>query len=203
MSTCPYCGDQLDRVPKRRTACPSCRRAICVRKGRLCTEEEARALDWCAHLQIDELAFCRARETLSAEFGQSASCSDAVWRLMNETDQRACSWHERKMIYLQMARFLWEEKRDCLEVQRQAVRMQLADWKEKADMGLLDLRRVRLQVITAKGASCSECRALDGRLVTFDEAQLATLVPVASCTHEKMEGWTRGWCRCEYGLSFA
>ena len=173
-----------------------------VRKGRLCTEDEARALDWFSRLQIDESAFHHAREKLSAEFGQPASFSDTAWRLMHNALQRSSSWHERKMIYFQMARFLWEEKRDSLEVRRQAVRMDLADWKEKSDMGLLDLKRARLRVITAREASCPECRALEGRLFTFDEADSAMPVPVAGCTNEKIEGRTRGWCRCEYGLSF-
>lgn len=121
---------------------------------------------------------------------------------MHEVLERASSWHERKMIYFQMARFLWEENKNCLEVQRQAVRMELAAWKESADRGYLDPRRARLMVITAGEASCPECRALEGRLFSFDEAESTMPVPVASCTNEKLEGRTRGWCRCEYGLSF-
>jgi hypothetical protein len=39
------------------------------------------------------------------------------------------------MIYFQMARFLREEKRNSLELQPEAVRMELADWKANADMG--------------------------------------------------------------------
>ena len=80
--------------------------------------------------------------------------------------------------------------------------MELADWKEKADMGLLGLKRARLEVITAREASCPECRALEGLLFTFDEAQSVMPLPVAGCTNEKIEGRARGWCRCEYGLSF-
>jgi len=81
------------------------------------------------------------------------------------------------MIYFHMARFLWEGKRDSLQLRREAVRMDLTNWKEKSDMGFLDLKRARLRVITAGEASCPECRALEGRLFTFDEADSAMLVP--------------------------
>lgn len=203
MKVCPYCGAVLSRTPKRRTACPSCGKPILVRKGRLCTDEEGRAIDWCSRLQIDEAEFQRTREKLFAESGRAASCGDITWCLMHKVLETAPSWHERKMICFHMARFLWEEKKDCLEVRRQAVRMELADWKAKADMGLFDLNRVRVKVITAGPASCPECRRLDGCLFTYEEAESAMPLPVAVCTREKTEDRSRGWCRCEYGLSFA
>ena len=202
MNICPYCCAQLARAAKRRTACPSCGRPIIVRKGGLCTEEEARAIDWCSRLQIDETEFQSAREKLSAQFGRVASCGDTMWRLMHELLDATPSWDGRKMNYFQMARFLWEEKRDCLEVRRQSVRMELAGWKAASDMGLLDLKRVRLRVITSRAASCPECRRLDGHLFTYEEAESGMPLPVATCTHEKAEDQPRGWCRCDYGLTF-
>jgi hypothetical protein len=202
MVVCPYCGAVLSRTPKRRTACLLCGKPILVRNGRLFTDEEGRAVDWCSCLRIDEAEFQRTRDRLSAQFGRVASCGDTMWRLMHTVLDAAPSWHGRKMIYFQMARFLWEEKRDCLEVRRQSVRMQLADWKAASDLGLLDLARVRVRVITAGTASCPECRRLDGHLFTCEEAESAMPLPVATCTHEKSGGQPRGWCRCTYGLVF-
>jgi len=201
MEVCPYCRVTLSRRPKRRAVCPSCGRPILVRKGRLCTDEEARAIDWCSRLQIDEAEFQRTRQKLSAEFGRLATCADTMWRLMHRLLETASSWHERKVIYSQMARFQWGENRDCLELQRQVARMQLAEWKAAADKGLLDLKRVRVEVITAGTASCPECRQLDGRRFTHEEAVSAMPLPVAACTHEKSGGRVRGWCRCQYGLA--
>lgn len=173
-----------------------------MRKGHLYTEEEARAIDWCSRLQIDEAEFRSAREELSARFGRVASCGDTMWRLMHELLDATPSWNGRKMSYFQMARFLWEEKRDCLEVRRQSVRMELAGWKAASDTGLLDLKRVRLKIITSRAASCPECRRLDGHLFTYEEAESGMPLPVATCTHEKAEDQPRGWCRCDYGLTF-
>src|ERR1035438_5321284 len=145
MNACPYCGAPLSRAPKRLTACPSCGKPILVRKGRLCTDEEGRAFDWCARLRIDEAEFQLARERLSAQYGRAASIGDTMWRLMHKVLEAAPSSLGRKMIYFQMARFLWEEKKDCLELQRQSVRMGLDDWKAASDLGLLDLKRVRIK----------------------------------------------------------
>lgn len=140
---------------------------------------------------------------LSADVGGAANCGDTILRLMHKLLEAAPSWHERKMIYFQMARFLWEEKRDCLEARREAVRMELADWKARAEMGLFELNRVRLRVITAGAASCPVCRQLEGRFFSYEEAESAMPLPVLLCTNEKAEDQPRGWCRCEYGLSFA
>lgn len=57
MNVCPYCTAVLSHTPKRRTACPACGKPILVRKGRLRTDEEGRAIDWCSRLQIDEAEF--------------------------------------------------------------------------------------------------------------------------------------------------
>ena len=202
MNVCPYCSGGLDRTPKRRTACPSCGKPILVRKKCLCTEEEARAVDWCSVLQIDAAEFQRTQEKLSAQFGRTASCGDTLWHLMHKLLERARSLQDRQMIYFQMPRFLWEEKKDYLEVGRQGVRMGLADWRKAASKGLLDLKEVRLKVSTAGEASCPECRALQGRLFTFEEAESGMLLPSADCSHEKTEDRVRGWCRCCYVLSF-
>jgi len=101
------------------------------------------------------------------------------------------------MIYFQMARFLWEEKRDYLHVGRAAARMELANWKEA---GLLDLGHARIEITTAGAASCPACRALAGRIFTYDEALTMMPLPVPECTNEKGADHPRGWCRCDWVL---
>jgi hypothetical protein len=110
--------------------------------------------------------------------------------------------HDRGMVYFQTARFLWEEGRDHLEVARQARQMELANWKQAAKRGVLDLRRARVIVITAKESSCPACRALEGVEFTLHEAMEKTRIPAPDCTHETSEGRRHGWCRCVYGLHF-
>ncbi len=198
--TCPYCKTVLTSSPKRRTACVSCSRPIFVRKGRLRTEDEAPALDFCARLGVSATLLDKTRDTLSKEFGHPASAADAAWRVMNTLVSETKDYHARGMIYFQMARFLWEEGKDHLQIAREVPRMELAAWKKSADAGLLDLRAIRLTVITAHEASCPNCRELEGTELTYQEALNSSPIPVPECTNETSPTQPRGWCRCIYGL---
>lgn len=197
---CPYCKAQLTRAPKKRTACVSCRRPIFVRKGRLCTEDEARALDFCARLGVSVTRLDKTRDTLSKEFGHPASAADSAWRVMNTLVSETKDYHARGMIYFQMARFLWEAGKDHLQVARKVPRMQLAAWRKSADAGLLDLRGIRLTVITAREASCPNCRKLEGTELTYQQAMHSSPIPVPECTNGTSLAQPRGWCRCTFGL---
>lgn len=198
---CPYCSAVLTRAPKRRTACGCCGRPIFVRKGRLCKEDEAGALDLCTRVGVSHTRLDKTRDALSREFGHPASAADAAWRLMNTLLSETKDYHARGMIYFQMARFLWEEGKDHLHVAREGPRMQLADWKQKAHAGWLDLQAMRLTVITAGEASCPNCRKLEGTTLTYQEALKRSPIPVPECTNEASPAQPRGWCRCTYGLS--
>jgi hypothetical protein len=120
--------------------------------------------------------------------------------VLNQALLEAPDFHTRKMVYFQMARFLWEEGRDHLESARQCRQMQLAEWEERGREGWLDLKRARFEVITAREVSCPACRALEGRRFTYDQLVTESPIPVPGCTNETGPGHSRGWCRCEYGL---
>lgn len=197
---CPYCGFRLSRVPMRRTKCADCGKPILVRKGRLCTEDESRAIDVCVRLAIPLDRLWHARELLSEKWGRHASATDAAWGVLNQLVVESSDFNARGMVYFQMARFLWDEGRDHLELARQCRQMELANWEHAADRGLLDVRRARISVITAKGASCPGCRVLDGIELTLQEAVETMPLPVAGCTRELSPGRLRGWCRCCYAL---
>ncbi len=78
MDLCPYCAVPLATPPKRRTDCPSCRRPILIRTGKLCTEEKAISLDYCKASNIEISELIRTRERLSTELGHPAAYLDAV-----------------------------------------------------------------------------------------------------------------------------
>jgi hypothetical protein len=197
---CPSCGVALDRAPKRRSQCVHCSQPILVRKGRLSTEDEARAIDVCSRLALPLERLWEARGLLSQKWGRRASAADAAWRVLNEVIVETPDFHGRGMVYFHMARFLWEEGRDHLQVARQCRQMRPADWKQAEERGLLDLKRARIEITTAREASCPVCRALEGTQFTYEEAVERNQIPVAECTHEAGPGRIRGWCRCDYVL---
>ena len=43
---CPYCNRGLNKEPRHITECPYCAQPIHYRYDRLCTEEEAKKMDW-------------------------------------------------------------------------------------------------------------------------------------------------------------
>ncbi len=199
---CPLCGAVLSHAPKRRTLCRQCGCPILVPRGRLFTEDEARAVDICQKVSIPIERLWVARDALSQELGRQASASDAAWRPLNELVVSTTNHHERKMTYFLMARFMFEEGRDHLEVARLSRRMQLEEWKSAAQQGLLDLVKVRIKIITCGEASCPACRAVAKSRFTYEDAMAHQPIPVPECTHETNAGQTRGWCRCEYALVF-
>jgi hypothetical protein len=156
-------------------------------------------MDRCPRLGIQESDLRRTVEQLTVEFARPAGWADALWRLMHKLLETASNNHERKMINFQMARFMWEEKRDCLHVSREAARIELYGYKEAAEAGWLDRSNLQLKISTAGAASCPACQALDGSLFTYDEALRVMPLPVPDCTNEKDAGHPRGWCRCTWG----
>lgn len=201
-AACPYCQSTIPRIPKRRTRCPSCGQMICVREGRICTEEGARAADWIRRLQIPSEAVAEAEKHLTKEFSRPPSPSDVVWRLMNAAASKTTNVQQLRLLYWQMAEFLWEEGRDHVHTAREAVRMGMAGWEQAADQGLIDWSRTRLVVITAREHSCEACRMLEGVTFTYHEACTQMPLPVANCTHGVSRSGQPGWCRCVYGLVF-
>jgi len=201
-STCPSCRTPLGAAPRRRTKCPHCGRFIVVRGSQLRTEDEARAIDSCKPLGVSVEQLWAERDALSVSRGSRASASDAAWYLMNQLVVRAPSPHDRKMIYWQMARHLWEEKRDHLHILQLAHEMDLENWRQSADAGYLDLDDLRLGVATARETSCSRCRNLEGRTYSFREAHDTKPIPVPDCSHQREAGRSRGWCRCCYVIVF-
>lgn len=206
---CPYCRQPLRKIPKRKALCPHCKKPIYVRPKQeifpgasLFTERDARAIAWLAQLGVSRHGFELQRGILSKQFGKMAEPSDVVWTIMNRSLTHTRDKSELQATYLRMAEFLYQEGRDHLRLRQEAQKLALSDWQEKAEQGLIDWSRTRLQVITCGGASCEECEKLTGVEFTIEEVLSQMPLPVKNCTHEPVKPSTRGWCRCCYGLSF-
>ena len=178
---CPSCRVTLARPPKRRAKCIHCGQPILVRKGRLCTEEEARAIDVCNATGIPLQRLWATRQLLTQDWGRGASAGDAAWRLLNELGVTTPDHHSRGMIYFQMARYLWEDGRDHLAMARESRKMELLNWEKAVRNGLLH-DSVRVVVITCGEMSCPACQTLAGREFTLKLALAQSPIPVPDPT---------------------
>ena len=126
---CPYCRHQLDKMPGRKTQCPSCRNdifvrtrpqdkvRILVRGDQLLAVEEQWAIANGTHHQF--LAAQQRRQNISAQlrsrFGREPSENDIDWALLND-DILKCvkdrNWGLYRNARFAMAEILSKEKKD-------------------------------------------------------------------------------------------
>jgi hypothetical protein len=197
MSNCPYCASDLKREPKRRMACPACGSQVYVRAGRPRTKDEAHALDCCGNLLIPESTLLQTRQALSRQVGREVTIEETVRGLVTSRVADAASWHERKMLYFALARYLWENGRDCRIAREDAVRAEIKDCKESiAGYGF---RKVRLRVIGSFD-SCPSCRRVADRAFSLVDAETKMPLPIHSCTYGTTIDQPIGWCRCMYSV---
>jgi hypothetical protein len=201
---CPYCRQILDKRPKRKTKCPHCDKDIYVRARQhlfpstLLTEQDARVAD---HLErakdygLEDADFAGLREQLSRRFAREPSSGDVLWALFQDTLQRAMKsgdLQQCKMLYLEMALFVYEEGREFFHLLEQSRKMELTAYKRD---GFVD----RVFIITAGDASCEACQELKGTVFTIDDALEQMPIPCRDCTFDFQGSGQPGWCRCLYG----
>ena len=197
MSSCPYCQCDLKREPKRKMACPACGTQVYVRSGRPRTEDEAHALDLCGRLLIPESELQRAAEALPRQADHTVRFEQVVRTIVESRVTSAPSWHERKMLYFNLAIYLWESGLDCRNERVQAVRFEIEENKEMARQA--GLRNPRLMVL-GSGDPCPRCRRMADRVFLLSAADEGMPLPVHDCTHGATDRQPIGWCRCMYVL---
>ncbi|MDH4208892.1 MAG: hypothetical protein OEV76_08455 [Anaerolineae bacterium] len=214
--TCPYCNQTLDKTPKRKTKCPHCGNDIYVRslpsgdhQKALLTEQGAKEVEkewervqfkkkWMQSLEgygLSEQDFDRQGETLRERFRQEPGDGDVIWSMFNEALHRAMKGSDSqqlKMLYFDMALFLYEEGRAFFDILQQSRKMELTGFKEA---GWAE----KVFVITAGDASCEVCQKLAGKVFKLDQALDEMPIPNKACTHALLPG-KPGWCRCLYGV---
>lgn len=96
---CPYCKEKLDKVPKRKSKCPSCGDYIHSRtrpfdnKKVLVTanQKDEIELEWTRYREANEEVglmendiYARARTDLEKQFGKEPPLNDVKWRVCNQ-----------------------------------------------------------------------------------------------------------------------
>lgn len=202
-SSCPYCNKKLTKVPSRKTKCPFCDLWIYVRtkqnifSSTLLKESDAMAIDWLKKLEvfgITENDFLKKQEELTKKLKSKAKNSDVVWDLLNQQLLRAQSIHERKIVYLNMARFLYEEGKNPYDFLKEVAKCDLLRFKESG----LKIK-VKINSCGSQNNSCKECQILDGKVFTIDDALREMPIPNKKCTYDKNKGGFP-WCRCLWSV---
>lgn len=209
---CPYCKTPLQKIPKAKTICKSCKKTIFVRthfetKGKIyLTEEklkkyEAEAIEYyngkenlrkLANIGITEGEIEKEKQELANKFGRQPGSGDIAWGLYNKKllqlfKQQPIPYHDLKMVYYDMALLKDSEGRDSYESLKQAKKMELLDYKNSG---------IRKVSILAK-ESCPQCRQLEGKSYKVEDILENSSLPVKNC-QTKLSEKSKGFCRCEY-----
>lgn len=133
--------------------------------------------------------FEKEKELLSKKFKQTANDSDILWSLYNKLVMKTSDKHKIKSLYYEMALFLNYEGKDYSRVRQESERMELMSYKE--------LGVVKKVEICKTDSSCEECKKMQGKVFTLDEALEKMPIPNSNCSFN----FTRKgkpFCRCTY-----
>ena len=86
---CPYCGNQLKKLPKRKAKCKECGGQIFVLEDQelfpssLLTKDDALAVEYCEVMEFSKSEFENEKARLRQGFGQDPSSRDVMRGLFN------------------------------------------------------------------------------------------------------------------------
>ena len=156
-------------------------------------------------LEVSRIDFEEERARLSQSYGFTADPCDTVYALMNRQvtwSMQVVNFDQLKMLYFQMALFVYEEGKDPFKLKQASIRSELHNWIQLAERGVFDRNRTRVTVITCRAASCEECQKLGDATFSLHEALERMPIPVRACTYKLDQTNPYGWCRCVYELIF-
>jgi DNA-directed RNA polymerase subunit RPC12/RpoP len=197
---CPYCGHKYEKIPSSKTKCPSCGEKVMVRSRekikRLMTTDQAAAYDQekkerahlnkirnylsMARLDPDKLQI--VQDQMMEDSGKEVSAEDAVLRIIESSlrdakrskDYEAATW-----ICFARTHFLRDNDREFFSSLQEWHRMRLMDKQKEALRNREDIK-----LIVSPGCKCAECKKVDGRVVSIDQALRDLPLPVKGCAKD-------------------
>jgi hypothetical protein len=138
-------------------------------------------------IEQSESEYQRMEKRLLKKFDSPASVDDVVWAIVNERLLEATKqkdWSLMQRLYREMARFLYEQRKDFFKPSQEAVRCKLLQYKSGGSFEKVEIRP------ELDSECCEKCKALAKKQLTIEEALRTMPIPVQDC------GST--WCRCTY-----
>jgi uncharacterized Zn finger protein (UPF0148 family) len=205
---CPYCGVLIDKEPKGKFKCPTCKEEIHIQKlgdkNKLIKKSEYEAFKSEKKKIAEENKYYRffqyhdlSRSYLERrkidwfnKFKENANYPDLIWSISNEllnTYAKSNDYFNMKMLYFEMALFQKKENKKFLHLLQESRKMELYDIRKQMS------KEFNYKVVIVGGElDCQVCKELDGKAFSIKEALDKMPIPPKDCTHDK------GWCTCCY-----
>jgi len=196
---CPYCGQRLKAIPLKKSKCGECGKFIYVRTkqdifpSNSLREDEAFAVDWLkkiSYLGITTNDFLEQQRVLTKRFNLKARGTDVIWGLLNQQISIKRDMSSRKIIYFEMARFIYEEGKNPYELLKEASKCELLKYKESGVVS-------KVKINSCGDLSCKECQKLNGKTYLVEKALEEMPVPCKDCDNDKNKNGFP-WCRCRW-----
>lgn len=173
---CPYCNQALDEAPKRKKKCPHCGEPIHVKR----------------RVKDNKKVFVTAKEAKKIDL----DWNDKKWGDLHKDLDKAANmkaFDQIRIIYHDMASIVAEERGEFQPLLIESARAALRDFQEIEEY----VKKVIIENYGPGAVNCEECKKLDGKEMTLEEAIRTMPIPNDKCTHELYEG-NPGWCKCSY-----
>lgn len=206
---CPYCKKSLTFIPAKDISCPFCGNMIYVRKikdkkekteyyDRLLSESKESAIfirkifDSIKGWTFNEDDFNNRKNFLILKTGKVPKDTDVLRSLLLEVQTKGV------IVYNQLAMILNWEGKDTYQFLFNVRKTELTNLKKSKIV-----QKVKIITGAKQGEieSCPECKAMQGKIFTIDEALKQMPIPNKNCTC-KIYDKTRGLCRCIYTATF-
>lgn len=209
-SACPYCGVVIDPPPRRKKACPECKKDIYIRTKQdivdsdLVTWEQALAIDFYDELQYigaTKQDFYQMKIKLKNKWSIEPSTGDVVWGVSNQLLSRGPSvinphdpirdrlYHAKSIVYAQ-ASYQFSSGKDP-KLYLEAVANYGIDL-------LAGIRWPQREIEILANACCENCKKINGKRILTSEAKQLKILPVKNCTNKTRKTDKYSWCSCSY-----
>jgi hypothetical protein len=209
LSFCPYCGVEINPMPKTTSPCPTCGekvvRATCVGEElpSLLTVEQAeenarlvgmtrarkKARERAHKLGFDARDMDKMSVELTAKWGQPPNPRDLIWALSNKAvvvAGQCLDWAAMSRAYQVQGDVLEEEGRSTTLVDEQANAALLRYYEGICGNGEV--------FVSTRKACCPQCAERSGQVVQISEALAGHILPNSACIASR--------CRCSWRVDY-
>ncbi|MCX8093980.1 MAG: hypothetical protein N3E50_07450 [Candidatus Goldbacteria bacterium] len=206
---CPYCKKSLNYIPVKDVACPFCGNMIYVRQSkdkkeqleyydRLLSESKESSIfikkifESIKGWTLNEDDFNNRKNFMILKTGKVPKDTEVLRSLILELQAKGI------IVYNQLALILNWEGKDTYQFLFNARKSELTNLKKSKIV-----QKVKIISGAKHGEieSCPECKSIQGKIFTIDEALKQMPLPNKNCTC-KIYDKTRGLCRCVYTAAF-